>query len=87
VTIHYINEKLDAGDIILQRRTKVTPKDNEKSLSLKNLFQGSELMIKAITQIENGTVNPISQNENKSSYYHKPRLKQRLKVKLNELFQ
>ena len=34
-TVHYVNNKLDSGKIILQKKIYVDPKDNEQTLKLK----------------------------------------------------
>ena len=50
-TVHYVNSKLDAGKIILQKKVRVSKKDNPVSLKSKILKQEHRLYPKALTKI------------------------------------
>ena len=50
-TVHYVNSKLDAGKIILQKRIKVSKNDDPKSLKTKILKEEHKLYPKALTKI------------------------------------
>ncbi len=50
-TVHIVNSKLDAGKIILQKKVKITKKDNVKSLSKKILKQEHLLYPKALKKL------------------------------------
>ena len=50
-TVHIVNSKLDAGKIILQKKVKITKKDNVKSLSKKILKQEHLLYPKALKML------------------------------------
>ena len=50
-TVHIVNSKLDSGKIILQKKVKVTNKDNVKSLSKKILKQEHLLYPKALKKL------------------------------------
>ena len=52
-TVHYVTEKLDSGKIIMQKRIKVTAKDNALSLAKKVLKQEHKLYPAAIMKIFN----------------------------------
>ena len=56
VTIMYLNEKMDAGDIIIQKEVEIG--DDETTGELWNRLSkiGAELLIESIKNIENGTV-------------------------------
>lgn len=47
-TIHYVNEKIDGGEIIDQSCVKIIKKDNVKSLSKKILIEEHKLYIKVL---------------------------------------
>lgn len=83
VSIMYIEEKLDAGDIIIQRETAITDKDTFLSLhdNLKNI--GSELLLDAIELIKDEKVERIKQDENLVSFV-KPFKKEDCKIDWNE---
>ena len=55
-TVHYVSKGIDDGDIIYQGRPDISPDDNHESLYVKVVKLGAGLMIKAITDIERGTV-------------------------------
>ena len=50
-TVHYVNSKLDAGKIILQKKVKVSKRDNVESLKIKILKQEHKLYPKAVMKI------------------------------------
>ena len=58
VTIHYIFEGMDTGDIILQKKIEITSSDTLHTLNYKILKLESDLLLKAITNIEKERVNP-----------------------------
>ncbi|MDC3043706.1 phosphoribosylglycinamide formyltransferase [Candidatus Pelagibacter sp.] len=50
-TVHIVNEKLDSGKIILQKKVKILKKDNEKSLEKKVLKIEHKIYPKAIIRL------------------------------------
>ena len=50
-TVHYVNEKLDSGKIILQNKVKVFKSDTPKSISKRVLDQEHQTYYKAILKI------------------------------------
>ena len=52
-TVHYVTPKLDAGKIILQKKIKITARDNPTSLAKKVLKQEHKLYPAAIIKIFN----------------------------------
>ena len=52
-TVHYVSEKLDSGQIIMQKKIKVAVKDNSSSLAKKVLKQEHKLYPAAIMKIFN----------------------------------
>jgi len=54
VTIHFMDEELDAGDIIIQARQEVSASDDHRSLRFRNILLGAEKMVEAIDKIESG---------------------------------
>ena len=52
-TVHYVNFKLDSGKIIIQKRVKVSKRDNPKSLAKKVLKQEHKIYPKAILKLFN----------------------------------
>ena len=50
-TVHYVNSELDAGKIIMQKKVKVSKKENPQSLKEKILKQEHQIYPKAISKI------------------------------------
>lgn len=63
-TIMEMNEKMDAGDIILQEQVEIQADETTGELWSRLSKISSELLLKAVMQIENGTANYIKQSEN-----------------------
>ena len=68
VTIMYMDEKMDSGDIIYQEEVKIEDDDNAGSLFDKLSNLGSNMIIKILPSIIDGTNNRIKQNENEVTY-------------------
>ena len=50
-SVHFVNEKLDGGKIILQKKIKIFKKDNVKSLKIRVLKEEYKLYSKSIIKI------------------------------------
>ena len=50
-TVHFVNEKLDSGKIILQKKVKIFKFDTSKSLAKRVLIEENNLYPKAISKI------------------------------------
>jgi methionyl-tRNA formyltransferase len=68
VTIHYASEKMDAGDIILQREMSIFPDDTYASLGERLFREGTRLLLTAIELIKEGKAPRIPQNEEEATY-------------------
>ncbi|MDP3789761.1 MAG: methionyl-tRNA formyltransferase [Candidatus Omnitrophota bacterium] len=66
VTIIKMNERLDAGDVILQKELKIDAIDTSETLSGKLAAMGAELLIEAIRLAEEGRAKFIKQDESKA---------------------
>jgi methionyl-tRNA formyltransferase len=63
VTILYVSEKMDAGDIILQREVSIGFDDTSETLEPVLAVAGAELLMEAVEQIRNGTVQRHPQDD------------------------
>lgn len=61
VTIFYMNETCDGGDIILQEAFSIAPDDTRETLREKLAPFSAQVLIKALKLIENGTAERIPQ--------------------------
>ena len=68
VTIMYMVEKMDAGDIISSCETDITKEDNLESLHDRLSIMGAKLLIDTIPSIISGNIKPIPQNEEEVTY-------------------
>lgn len=68
VTIQKIEQGVDKGGIILQKKMSIDIFDTAKSLEKKLSLSGAELLIKAIKMIKGGMVKYKAQNELEASY-------------------
>ncbi|MCD7778582.1 MAG: methionyl-tRNA formyltransferase [Clostridiales bacterium] len=71
VTIMYMAEKLDSGDMLLKAEIPIESDDTYGSLSDKLADLGANTLIKALKQIEEGSANPVKQDDSLSTYAHK----------------
>ena len=68
VSIMYMAEKMDAGDIIAQEEYLILPEDNVGTLHEKLSHIGADLLIKTLPSIIAGTNNRIVQDESKVTF-------------------
>lgn len=68
ITIMYMVEKLDAGDILTQIEVPITEEDNVGTLHEKLSAAGSELLSKTLPQLLEGKLTPIPQNNKEATF-------------------
>lgn len=73
VTIHFISDQMDDGDIILQESFPLNSFDTVKSHVRKSLEIEADLLLKAINQLKNGNFSRVKQNPNSASTYNQMR--------------
>ncbi|MEW6455211.1 MAG: methionyl-tRNA formyltransferase [Acidobacteriota bacterium] len=73
VTVFFINENLDEGDIILQQEIEIHESENAYQLENHLIEVGKKLLIDAIDKIEKGIFTTIKQNHSEATYA--PKLK------------
>ncbi|MBI9019941.1 MAG: methionyl-tRNA formyltransferase [Verrucomicrobia bacterium] len=56
VTILYVSEKMDSGDILCQREVPIGPEDNALTMDPVLAQTGADLLMEAVEQIRSGTV-------------------------------
>ena len=71
VTLHYISNVVDEGDIILQKKFKIKKEENRFSLYLKCTIEGLNLLKKIMPQIAKKKVKGQKQDLRGKSYYFK----------------
>lgn len=68
VTIMYMNERMDAGDIIASREIEILPTDTTSILHDKLKIMGRDLLLETLPKIINGTNDRIKQDESQVTY-------------------
>ncbi|MDQ0270289.1 methionyl-tRNA formyltransferase [Cytobacillus purgationiresistens] len=68
ITIMYMAEKLDAGDILTQVEVAIDRKDNVGSLHDKLSEAGSKLLKDTLPKLLNGELKPIPQDDSKATF-------------------
>ncbi len=63
VTTFFINEKVDTGNIILQKKVRIEPDETAGELHDKLSIIGAEVLLETVKLIESGNVNPIPQDD------------------------
>lgn len=86
VSIHFVEEGLDSGDIIVQEKYPVTKKDSFNSLVKKNYKIAPKSMLKAIDLLEAGFKDYLPNDDNDATYNTTPYLRQALQYWKRRLF-
>jgi methionyl-tRNA formyltransferase len=68
ITIMYMAEKLDAGDILTQREVEITEEDNVGTLHDKLSRVGAELLLETLPKLLSNELVPIPQDESLATY-------------------
>lgn len=71
ITIMYMDEKMDTGDIISSSKININDSDNTGLIHDKLSLLGSELLIETLPQIFDGKVKRIKQNDSDATYCKK----------------
>jgi len=73
VTVHYMNEKVDDGPIIVQKEVPIEPDDTLHSLILRSKVGcGANALVEAVKKILSGNVDVMPNDAALGSYFSKP---------------
>ncbi|NAY91647.1 methionyl-tRNA formyltransferase [Muricauda sp. JGD-17] len=61
ITVHYVDEGIDTGDIILQRTYPITEEDNYKSLLEVAYVECAKILLEAVLMFQQGPVKGVDQ--------------------------
>jgi methionyl-tRNA formyltransferase len=81
VSIHFVTEEIDAGDIIIQKRFVVENNDNFNKLVKKNYKFAYIAMKEALDKLERGDKNYLKNDSNYATYNTIPTLKEAWKFR------
>lgn len=82
VSIHFVEEGIDSGDIVVQKKFPITSKDTFKSIVKKNYELAPKAMVEAIEILEKGNYTLIENDDNQATYNTVPTLKEAWKYRL-----
>ena len=68
VTIMQMDAGMDTGDILLQEEVALSPEETGESLFEKLSLLGGDLLLQALTKMEEGSLKPVAQEEENASY-------------------
>jgi methionyl-tRNA formyltransferase len=71
ITTMRIVPKLDAGDMLMQAKTKINQDDTAQSLHDRLSLMGADLIIPTLQGIIDGSIRPVIQDESLVTYAHK----------------
>lgn len=71
VTVMYLNERMDAGDILMQRAIPIRDDDDAGTVHDRLARLGPALVLKTLDAIAEGTAEPRIQDESKATYARK----------------
>ncbi len=87
VSIHFVNEKLDAGDIIVQKRFEVDAGESFNSLVKKKYEIAPVAMIEALDKLAEGNNTYMLNHEAEATYNSTPGLQDAWRYRINRLSQ
>jgi methionyl-tRNA formyltransferase len=67
ITIMQMNERMDAGDILAKRETRICSSDTSESLGKRLAEIGAEALVTTLEEIERGTIEPVSQRDEEAT--------------------
>ncbi len=73
VTLHAMEERVDAGPVVARRELAIADGANAEELSTRLATMGAELMWQALAQIARGSLHMTPQDEARASYFPAPR--------------
>lgn len=85
VSIHFVEEGIDSGDIILQEIYPVQNRDTFRTLVTKNYEIAPKLMISALDLLDSGYSNFMPNNDELATYNSTPKLKEALKYRISRI--
>lgn len=86
VSIHFVEEGIDSGDIIVQEKYPVGEGETFSSLVKKNYEVAPKAMLKALDLLEKGNPELIANNDAEATYNSVPEFKDAFRYRMNRLF-
>lgn len=74
ITFHLMNEKFDAGAILLQKTVEIKPEDTGKELKERTVLTARSAVTELLNMLADDFIIPVDQSEERATYY--PQIKQ-----------
>lgn len=71
-TVHFMNEDLDDGPILLQERVAIEPDDTQDSIIRKTKTLGAKLVVEALDRLDRGSVTTLPNDRAQATYFSFP---------------
>ncbi len=85
VSIHFVTEGIDAGDIIVQAKFEVGPGETFNSLVRKNYVVAPKAMLKALEILEKGNYTLLPNNDSEATYNSVPTFRDAWQYRLGRI--
>jgi len=85
VSIHFVEEGIDSGDIVIQKKYKVEKNDNFNTIVGKNYSIASKAMIEAIDILSTNNYKLIINDDTKATYNTTPTLREAIEYRKNRI--
>lgn len=72
VSVHFVDEKIDNGPIVVQRRYRINPFDTLEDIMSRSKDLAAEAIIEAVRLIETGDFNLLPNPESEATFYSMP---------------
>ncbi len=72
-TLFFVNEKIDAGDVLVQRKFPVHPDDTLESFIRRSKRIGAEMVVEGVEKIDRGKAETYALDMSKGNYYGWPK--------------
>lgn len=86
VSIHFVEEGVDSGPIVVQKRFTVERGETFGSLAHKNYIHASLAMLEALDKLENGDTDYLPNSDDQATYNTVPTLRQAWDYRKKRLF-
>jgi methionyl-tRNA formyltransferase len=71
-TVHFMNENLDDGPILLQEKVPIDAEDTQDTLIRKTKLLGARLVVEALERLESGDASTVPNDRSQATYYSFP---------------
>jgi methionyl-tRNA formyltransferase len=85
VSIHFVEEGIDSGDIVVQKKYSVEKRDNFNSIVKKNYNIASKAMIEAVDILASKNYQLISNNDDEATYNTTPTLSEAVRYRKHRI--